>query len=432
MRRLVNGASGRRRRLWLAVSCVYVAAATVAVAFGVSSASATSSSIVSTINPLTPAAKCGATGTYRVQDPNGVLKTLSPAAQAAYSSWPFVVKSTPWKKFKGVKGPWKIGLITFPTNSPYMVDLVNQAKVEFAKAKAKGLVKGSLLTYIQPSFATATPEQQINAIQQMVRQGVNGIMLMPLSGEPLAPAIDAAGKAHVPVVVMDNVIASSKYVINLFANKVPLGSAGAAGVVKNGNVLVVRGIPGNSVEGVINDGTLAAVTACPGLKVVGTVVGNWSASGAKTAITEFVTSHPGMKIDLVEQDGAMAAGVIDAFESGGTSVPVVSVGGCQGGELSWWLAHLPAYHTVGSCDNGFMVSHGSIRVLFRVLSGNGLKLRDISITTPVVTNANLAQFATAGQPLSWQVEARGPITGRCGSNACLNGFFVKPGGPKGF
>lgn len=433
------GTGGSRKGLWVRTLAVAASLAAVAVGLLIMGTAASASGANSAIpqataatNPLLPAAACGQVGKYKVSDPAGVLNTLSPSARTAYNSWPFPVKATPWKTFKGKKGPWKIGLVTFPTNSPYMVDLVSQAKKEFATAKAKGLVTGKLLTYIQPSFATATPEQQIAAIQQMVRQGVNGILLMPLSGEPLAPAIDAAGRAGVPVVVMDNVISNSKYVINAFANKVPYGSAGAAGLVKNGNVLIVRGIPGNSVEGVINDGTMAAIKACPGLKVVGEVTGSWSASGAKTEVEKFLTSHPGLKIDLVAQDGAMMAGVIDAFQSLGRDVPVISGGGCQGGELSWWLEHASTYKTVASCDNGYQVSYGTMRLLFRVLSGKGLKLRDISIRTPIVTNRNLAQFATPGQPLSWQGEPRGPIDGRCGSNVCLNGFFVKKGGPKGF
>ncbi len=45
----------------------------------------------------------------------------------------------------------------------------------------------------------------------MVRDGVDGILLLPLDGPPLAPAIDAAGKAGVPVVILDNVVAEAKY-----------------------------------------------------------------------------------------------------------------------------------------------------------------------------------------------------------------------------
>ncbi len=49
----------------------------------------------------------------------------------------------------------------------------------------------------------------------------------------------------------------------------------------------------------------------------------------------------------------MMAGTIDAFQSAGQTVPPISDGECQGGDLSWWLAHKATYKTVGGCFNGY-------------------------------------------------------------------------------
>jgi ribose transport system substrate-binding protein len=377
---------------------------------------------------------CGSVPKYTLDDPDNLVAKLPEAAQELYKVWPYKIAPTPWADFKGKPGPWKLGLITFPLNSPYMVDLVKQVKEEFNKAKDAGLVTGSLETYIQPSFDTATPEQQIAAIQQMVRKGIDGIMIMPLAGEPLAPAIDAAGKAGVPVVVMDNVVPNSKYVVNAWANKQAAAAAGTAGQVKKGDALIVRGVPGNTVEKAINDATVASIKSCPGIKVVDEIYGQWAAPSAKAAVLKWLSANPGKKLDAVFQNGAMAAGVYDAFESLNKDMPVVSEGGCQGADLSWWLAHKDTYETKGTCDNGFQVGYGRIRLLMRVLQGNGLKLRDISIPTPYVTNENLAEFATPNKALTWTGEPKGPIDSGCGSQECLDQFFDKPseGALKGF
>ena len=365
-------------------------------------------------------------------DPDHVLSSLSPAAQSRYVNWAGPVASTPWATFKGKKGPWKIGFITFPLTSPYNVDLVNEMKREFALAKKAGLVTGSLKLYVQPSIATATPEQQIAAIQQMVAAGVNGIMILPLAGQPLAPAIDAAGKAGVPVVVVDNDIPNSKYVVNIFDDKQTPANAIEAGRIKTGNVLVVRGLAGNSVEQPIENGTVAVINSCPGLKTVGTIFGSWSAPAAKVAVTSWIAAHPGVKVNLVLQNGAMMAGIIGAFQSAGVPVPPIADGGCQGGDLSWWLAHKSTYSTVGTCNSGFQTAYTAIQVLFRILGGRGLKIRDIAVTAPVVTNSNVAQYATPGKALTWSGEPRGPLDARCGTVSCLNGFFKKPGTPGSF
>ena len=191
-----------------------------AAVFAATSASAGSTSVAAT------AQKCGEDVVYPAKDPDGAFKKLPKDIQARYGPYPYEIKATPWEAFKGKPKPWKIGLITFPVGSPWLADVIKQVGTEFNKAKAKGLVEGTLQKYIQPSYATATPEQQIAAIQQMVRDGIDGILLLPLAGPPLAPAIDAAGKAGVPVVILDNVVSDAKYAVNVWSQNNSPAAAG--------------------------------------------------------------------------------------------------------------------------------------------------------------------------------------------------------------
>ena len=94
-----------------------------------------------------------------------------------------------------------------------------------------------------------------------------------------------------------------------------------------------------------------------------------AAPAAKVAVTSFIAAHPGVKINVVLQNGAMMAGIIGAFESAGLPVPPIADGGCQGGDLSWWLAHKSTYSTIGTCNSGFQTAYTAIQVLFRVLGG---------------------------------------------------------------
>src|SRR5262249_38970167 len=155
----------------------------------------------------------------------------------------------------------------------------------------------------------------------------------------------------------------------IFDDKQTPANAIEAGRIKKGNVLVVRGLAGNSVEQPIQNGTVAVINSCPGLKTVGTIFGSWSAPAAKVAVTSWIAAHPGVKVNLVLQNGAMMAGIIGAFEAAGVPVPPIADGGCQGGDLSWWLAHKSTYSTVGTCNSGFQTAYTAIQVLFRILSG---------------------------------------------------------------
>jgi ribose transport system substrate-binding protein len=427
MRGFRSGPGGRRVRPWaVGTGLALVVLASVFAALLATSASARPEATVA----LDAAQRCGQDVVYQAKDPDGVFKTLPKAIQARYGPYPYEIRKTPWEAFEGKPKPWKIGLITFPVGSPWLANLIKQVGVEFNKAKAKGLVEGSLLKYIQPSYATATPEQQIAAIQQMVRDGVDGILLLPLAGPPLVPAIDAAGREDVPVVILDNVVDGAEYVVNVWSQNNSPAAAGVLGLIKRGNVLIVRGIAGNPVEQAFHDAAVADIKACPGVKVVGTIYGKWTNASAKAEVVKWLAAHPDTKVDAVIQHGIMMAGIIQAFQQAGRTVPPISGGGCQGGELSWWLRNKSTYRSVATCFNGFQTAWSEFRLLLRILDGRGLRVRDIHIPVPIVTNENVHVYATPGKPLSWPGEPRGPINGWA-SNKVLDGYFKQPGNPGG-
>jgi ribose transport system substrate-binding protein len=418
--------------LGLAVAVGGVVAATAGT--GVSAAASSSNGIAAPIAPKV----CGKPVTY-ANDPNGLLKALPAAARTAYAEYPYDVRATPWSSFKGKKGPWKIGYISFPADNAWKINFGVELQKEFAAAKAKGLVTGSLQTYIQPASSTATPEQQDAAIQQMVRDGVDGILLAPLDTNAETPAIDAAGKAGVPVVIIGDVAANSKYAINVFGNNSAPARAGLlALLVKKGvigpgkttNLLVIRGLPGVAVEVAQWEGGTYAIKPCPGVKIVGTVWGQWNPAVQKTQILSFVASHPGLKINLVFTDGGFG-GVIEAFQELGLPVPPTNSSGASGGDLSWWYAHRSTYQTVGSQFGGAATAWTEFRILLRVLAGKEPRLRDFEIAPATVTNSNLGEYAPKGKPVTFIGDTTMPVTAWA-NNTTLNEYFKQPGGPDGF
>jgi ribose transport system substrate-binding protein len=390
---------------------------------------ATSTAAVSSTSAVS-AQKCGQDVVYKAKDPDGVFKTLPKHVQARYGPYYYEIKKTPWEAFAGKPKPWKIGLVMFPIGSPWQANLVKQAEREVAKARAKGLVEGKLVKYIQPDFNGDVVAQQITAIQQLVRDGVDGILVLPLNSPPLAPAIDEAGKAGVPVVILDNVVAESEYVVNVWSQNNSPAAAGVLGLIKTGNVLIVRGIAGNAVEQAFHDAAIADIKACPGVKVVGTIYGKWNNADAKAEVVKWLAANPDVKVDAVIQHGIMMSGIIQAFQQAGQPIPPISGGGCQGGELAWWLKNKATYRSVATCFNGFQTAWSEMRLLFRILDGRGLKVRDIHVPIPIVTNENLHIYATPGKPLTWPGEPRGPINGWA-SNKFLDDYFKKPGTPGG-
>ncbi|MGE5289023.1 MAG: substrate-binding domain-containing protein [Micromonosporaceae bacterium] len=365
-------------------------------------------------------------------DPDGVWKGLPADIQARYSNWPYPLYKSPWASFAGKKGPWKFGFISFPIISNWQTDIITQLKTEIAAAKAKGLSTGTLETYVQPSFATATPEQQISAIQNMVRDGVDGIFLLPGSTTPLAPAIDAAGKAGVPVVLLDNVVPTSKYAINVWSENQSATYAGTMALIHGkGNVVILRGVQGAPSEAPFYNDGLAAVQRCPDAKLIGTIPGDWTDAGAKTSMLKFLASHPTAKVDAVIQNGATVAGLIEAFQQVGKPVPIISGGEINGGALWWWSQHKDTYQTVGTYFNGYQTAHTEWQIMIRVLAGKGLKMSGINIQPETITNSNLAQYTPPHAiNLGDQYDLpQLPLAGWGGTSAYLDPYFNQPGNP---
>jgi ribose transport system substrate-binding protein len=397
-------------------------------------ASATAAALASGPTLVAPT-KCGQEIKYlHTPAENKLLATLPVATRAAYNVWPFAIKSTPWKTFKGRKGPWKIGYIDFPLSNAWQVNGFAQTKKDFAAAKRKGLVKGKLVSNIQASFSTATPEQQIAAIQQMVRQGVDGILLHPLNADAEAAAVDEAGKAGIPIVLELGIMPTSKYAVNFAAHNFAVGPAlaqlPALGLAdKQLNALFVRGVTSYGEEQKWYEEGLAALKACSNIKLVGEVVGNWSLPTVKTEVLKFLASHP-EHIDVVLQNGIMEAPVIQAFEQTGRPVPLIPFNNTEAGGLAWWNDHKDTYKTAGTSINGFQAHHGAFRVLLRILAGNGLKVRDVHVPSPTITSKNLQTFVLPGADLNTDKESNAPLD-FWASNKQLDGYFTKPGTPGG-
>jgi ribose transport system substrate-binding protein len=398
-----------------------------AVSAACSSPSSSSSATTAAGSGGSAGGKCGTTVPVGPANPDGVYKTLSPELKEIYSSFPGELIASPWATTKiTAKPPWKIGYIAFAITNPYNQDVLTGLQAEFAKAKKAGLVQGSLLTNIPATMAASTAEQQISAIQQMVAQGVNAIILLPVDSVAEAPAINAAGKAGVPVILADTPPApNTPYAVAAWSQNQVEADAGALGIIQKGNIIMVKGIAGNENDVVLYNQAMADLKNCPDIHVVATLYGNWDQGTAKTVVSQYLASHP-QPIAGVIQDGGMMAGVVQAFEANGLKVPVIADGECGGGDLSWWLAHKSTYRTVAGCFNGFQGAYTYFDVTLRVLANKGPKLNVLEMPITPITNENLAEFAKPGLPITSQEEVGGPVTAWC-DDTCLNKYFNVPG-----
>jgi ABC-type sugar transport system substrate-binding protein len=370
---------------------------------------------------------CGNTVSVGPTNKGGVYKTMSKSLQDIYGSYPDKLIASPWATTKiKAKPPWKIGYIAIGLSNPYNNDVLAQLKKEFALAKAKGLVTGSLQVNIPPSLAQSTPESQISAIKDMVRQGVNAIIINPADSVAESPAMEQAGKQGVPIILGDVPPApGSKYQTSTWTQNQVEADAGTLGIIKKGDILVVRGVAGNQNDKVLYNQKVVDLKNCPNINVASVLYGNWDNAVAKNVVSQYLASHP-QPLAGVLQDGGMFAGVVQAFESRGITVPPVAIEQCEAGDLSWWLGKLPNYSTVAGCINGFQGGYTYFNVALRILANKGPKYNVLSMPAVTLDNTNLKAYAKPGLPLTSTDELPGPKTAWC-DDKCLNKYFVHPG-----
>jgi ABC-type sugar transport system substrate-binding protein len=376
---------------------------------------------------------CGAVDPKLAPDPSGLLKTLPQAAQAAYTYDPYPVQATPWTAFAGKKPPYKLAYVGEPYygSAGWVSHVAKEFQTLADQYKRAGLVS-SFKEFTPPDPATATPAQQIAAFQQMVRSGVDGIFVLPLSSQAMNATVDAAGKAGLPVIGVDTIFPGSKYVFSVWGNnQEPTYPATMKIIHGTGNVLIVRGIPGGVDEQLWYDEAQQAIKACPNVKVVGTVYSQWVDATAKTNILSWVAAHPGVKIDAVLQMGGVTQGIMGAFQQLGGKMPAISVAPCSVGQLSYQLAHKSqGYDMASTCFSGYQTAWSSWGAMMRILAGNGPKTSyvPVSFQDKLITNANLTSIAKPNQPLDDSDEPAGQIDSWASDNY-MNMWFKKPGTP---
>ncbi len=402
-------------RLWALAASLIVSAALAACGSSSSSSSSKSSSSASSSASSTAVASASTGSTPSCVppvptalpgDPDGVAASLTGAAQAAIGGYPGTVYASPWASFKPKHGPpWVIGMSNNEGNLN-AVDVLKGLNEE--AALNPGLVKNIVVT--TPPTPNDVPTQ-IQQMRSLVQQHVDFIISTLGSPTALNAVIDQAAAQNVPTISLLGQ-STDKNAVNLQPNPIQLGYYGAKGLLTamgtgSGTVLIVDGIPGLSIDTDILKGAQQVFKAC-NTNVVGTVVGKFDPTIAKTQVLTFLSAHPGT-IDGVFQVSDMAPGIFSAFHQVGRSVPPVDDIGAPAASLIYWQQHSSSgYKGSGVAIPAIKDGTYSMAVALAMLEGNGVKISDVPYAPPVISTGNLSQWIEPGWTASTNALGDGP------------------------
>lgn len=206
-------------------------------------------------------------------------------------------------------GPYTIGISNGYYGNTARVQLQAEAKALAAQPKYKKLVKKLVIN----NAGTSVPAQ-ISAVNQMIAQKVDAIILDSNSVTGLNPAIAAAHKAGIPVIAANDKVSSPlAYQVETVGEK--FGATMMAAFAKTlggkGNIVILRGLPGNAVDAAEARGFHSVLKRYPNIKVLKETYGQWADGPAQKVMADLLAQYD--NIDGVFTEGGMQQGVVRAF-----------------------------------------------------------------------------------------------------------------------
>ena len=126
---------------------------------------------------------------------------------------------------------------------------------------------------------------------------------------------------------------------DVYQNSYELASHLVKAMNYQGNLLEITGVPGVADAATATAAATAAIKGHSGLHIVGSYTGEWTASVAQQATSQWLASHPGVKVDGIIDEGAMGIAAETALQQAGRPLAKVSLqeGDCQ--ELAFQKQH---------------------------------------------------------------------------------------------
>ncbi len=214
------------------------------------------------------------------------------------------------------KETYKVGFAQTESNNPWRIAQTNSMKAEAEKL-------GHQLVYTDAAGSAA---KQVSDVNSMIAQGVDLIFLAPREEKPLIPAVMAAKKAGIPVILLDRSVdpslakAGEDYLTFIGSDFVEEGRRMAEWLIKNADgktkIIQLEGTTGSSPANDRKKGFDEAIQAAGGFEIVASQSGDFARDKGRQVAEALLQAHPDANVIYAHND-EMAIGAISAVEAAG-------------------------------------------------------------------------------------------------------------------
>jgi ribose transport system substrate-binding protein len=327
------------------------------------------------------------------------ISAVPAGAKQDYSNYQLYSKLYPnaYQNYKPPTGKVQYCESTFYLGNTFQQGEITAFKQMIAPLAAAGKAESNFIVQ-NSNNSTAT---QVSQLQSEVQSGCDVIFLNNSSTTAFCAQVATALQKNVLVVATDPIYCNNAITVSfdVYENSYQLAANLYKGMNYQGNLLEITGVPGVADAATATAAATAAMAGHSGLKVVGSYTGDWTASVAQTATSQWLGSHPGVKVDGIIDEGAMGVAAETALQQAGRPLAKVSLqeGDCQ--ELAFQKQNptLVPYMTDQAPAPG---AYAAMSVALRMLAGQQPALDTILYPIPGPTTATFNQWYTSSMTVS--------------------------------
>lgn len=272
--------------------------------------------------------------------------------------------------------PWKIGMSHFGLSNTWTIQMAHDAEFEAANNPNIG----------EFLFRNADLSQtkQVADIEDLIAQGVDALIVTPLTPTSADAGIEKAVAAGIPVIVHTGLTETDAYTMDLQGGGVYFGKVMGDFLVKElggkGNIWVLRGVPSHPEDINRYKGLEEAIKGTD-VKIVAEDYGNWEYDGGKKLCETFYLNNP--DVQGIWSSGAdMARACVDVFEQYGTPIPPITGEGNNGFFKLWRDKNLTSIAPEYGPEQGA----AGVRAAVALLEGKQLYKRYVYNPDPITVD----------------------------------------------
>ena len=148
--------------------------------------------------------------------------------------------------------------------------------------------------------AKANSQTQVAQIRELLKSGINLLIVSPNEAEPLTPIVEEAYKNGIPVVVVDRRTSSPYFTAYVGGDNYEVGKTAGqyiASILKGkGKIIEITGLPKSSPASDRNRGLKDAIASHPDIQLVATLNGQWEKPIAKKELSKILPKYPDLSL----------------------------------------------------------------------------------------------------------------------------------------